>query len=124
MTVETREIKAGNSICHVKGCPECIAKFTKDIENSQTAPIRQPAFKPFTSLLCDGNIEPLCGKAWLKEHENFEYPEPTIEISINGKDLHVNGNYKKGLIGDFVSQYTTRVKAGKKTVTVVNEKGT
>jgi len=66
----------------------------------------------------------LVSKEWLKEHENFEYPEPTIEISINGKDLHVNGNYKKGLIGDFVSQYTTRVKAGKKTVTVVNEKGT
>jgi hypothetical protein len=61
----------------------------------------------------------LASKEWLKEHEHFEYPEPTIEITINDKTLPVNGNYKKGLIAGFMENYTEKVKAGKKTLTVV-----
>jgi hypothetical protein len=61
----------------------------------------------------------LVSKTWLKEHEHFEYPEPSIDITIDGKTLPVNGNYKKGLIAGFMEQYTTRVRAGKKTMTIV-----
>jgi head-tail adaptor len=163
MTVETREIKAGNSICHVKGCPECIAKFTKDIEKSQTDKIRQSVIKtsnqlPLFEYKHNARIgshtewtrwnhetqefehsdkyikgyskrvveefetvyhDCLVSKEWLKEHEKFEYPEATIDITIDNKTLPVNGNYKKGLIAGFMENYTERVKAGKKTVTVL-----
>ncbi len=44
----------------------------------------------------------LCGKAWLEAHYKDIIPEPTIEISIDGKSLSVNGNYKKGLIKEFI----------------------
>jgi hypothetical protein len=44
----------------------------------------------------------LPGKVWLKTHANDVLPEPTIEITIDGKNLSVNGNYRKGMIRDFV----------------------
>ncbi len=44
----------------------------------------------------------LPGKAWLKKHANDVLPEPTIELTIDGKSLSVNGNYKKGVIKEFV----------------------
>lgn len=162
ITIETHEIKAGNSVCHVRGCPDCLNKWQKEIERSQTEKIKQPVIKSnqlplfeykhrqrtgshveYTRWNSETNelekldkykkgyhrnvVEEyetvyhdcLVSKEWLKEHENFEYPEPTIDIQINDKSLHVNGNYKKGLIGDFLSVYTERVKAGKKTLTVV-----
>ncbi len=46
--------------------------------------------------------EPLCGKDWLEAHYKDVIPEPTIELSIDGKTLSVNGNYKKGLIKEWV----------------------
>jgi hypothetical protein len=43
----------------------------------------------------------LCGKKWLEKHYNDVIPEPTMELSVNGKELHLNGNYKPGMIKDF-----------------------
>ncbi len=48
----------------------------------------------------------------------YEQDTGEIEISIDGKSLSVNGNYKKGVIQDFMSQYTEKVRAGKKTITI------
>lgn len=138
--VETKTIVAGNSTCHVTGCPDCIAKYTKDIENSQNGKIRETIFKP-CQLPLDAFIKTirvgshgyhrtaddyetvyhdcLVSKEWLKEHEHFEMPEPTIEITINDKTLPVNGNYKKGLIAGFMENYTEKVRAGKKTMVIL-----
>ncbi len=44
----------------------------------------------------------LVPKSWLKKHEHDTLPEPTIEISADGKNLSVNGNYKVGVIKEFV----------------------
>jgi hypothetical protein len=63
----------------------------------------------------------LPGKDWLKAHEHDTMPEPLIEISIDSKSISIDGNYKKGMIGDFVSQYTKRVKAGQKTRTILKD---
>lgn len=44
----------------------------------------------------------LCGVEWLKQHEHDVIPEPTIDLLIDGKELHVNGNYKQGIIKEFI----------------------
>lgn len=44
----------------------------------------------------------LCGKEWLEAHYKDEYPEPTIELSVDGKILSLNGNYKAGKIKEFI----------------------
>jgi len=46
----------------------------------------------------------LPGWDWLNNHEHDldDFPEPTIELIANGKTLSVNGNYKHGVIKDFV----------------------
>ncbi len=55
--------------------------------------------------------------SWLKEHEHdLDKYEPTIEISINGKTLSVNGNYKQGLIKGFMSDYVTKARIGRKSI--------
>ncbi len=160
--VETKTFTYGNSTCHVKGCPDCVEKYRKDIEKSQTEKIRQPSVKnsqlplfeykhnqrigshaewtrwnhetqelEYSDKYINGYSKRivdeyetvyhncLVSKEWLKAHENFEMPEPTIEITINDKTLPVNGNYRKGLIPGFMEQYTERVRAGKKTMTIV-----
>lgn len=54
---------------------------------------------------------------WLKAHEHdLDDYEPTIELSVEDKTLSIDGNYKKGMIGDFMSQYTTRARVGRKVV--------
>lgn len=63
----------------------------------------------------------LPGKDWLKAHSKDVTPDPTIEIAIDGKSLSVNGNYKSGMIGKFMSQYTRKVRAGYKTLTVTKD---
>ncbi len=137
--VETKTIVAGNSTCHVTGCPDCLEKWRKDIDKSQTNTIRQPVIKTtqlpmFITQERTGShrdwIETspkhgyhktveefttyyhdcLCGKDWLKEHADFKCPEPTIEISINDKAISVNGNYKKGMIAGFMKNCTGRLK--------------
>lgn len=61
----------------------------------------------------------LPGVEWLQAHEHdLDGYEPTIEITVDGKTLSVNGNYKQGVITNFMSQYTERVRAGKKTMTI------
>ncbi len=42
------------------------------------------------------------GAKWLEKHINDAYPEPTMDISTGGQSLHLNGNYKPGMIKDFV----------------------
>ncbi len=63
----------------------------------------------------------LVPREWLEEHEHdLDGYEPTIDISIDGKSLSVNGNYKQGAIKAFMNEYTHTVRAGKKTLTVSN----
>lgn len=45
------------------------------------------------------------GKKWLKKHEHDVYPEPTIDIMVDGKTLNINGNYKTGMIQGFMGQF-------------------
>ena len=45
----------------------------------------------------------LAPKSWLEQHaEDHRDFVPTIEIQANGKTLSVNGNYKAGVIKEFV----------------------
>lgn len=44
----------------------------------------------------------LVSKAWLKKHSKDVIPEPTMEVIVNGKTLSVNGNYKKGVVKEFI----------------------
>ena len=61
----------------------------------------------------------LVPKEWLEAHEHdLDDFHPTIDISVNGQTLNVNGNYEKGLIKDFMLKYTKRVRVGKKMQTV------
>lgn len=62
----------------------------------------------------------LPGKNWLEAHHKDEYPEPTIELSVDGKTLSLNGDYKKGMIQGFMSEFTHKARAGKKTMIVCN----
>ncbi len=47
----------------------------------------------------------LPGKVWLKKHAKDKYLEPTIVITVDGKSLSVNGNYKQGKIKEFMGHY-------------------
>lgn len=41
----------------------------------------------------------LPGKRWLRDHAKDTLPEPTIDITCNGKPvISVNGNYRRGII--------------------------
>lgn len=60
----------------------------------------------------------LPGKEWLKDHYKDEYPEATIELAIDGKTLSVNGDYKKGMIREFMKPYTTKIRVGRKSATL------
>jgi hypothetical protein len=44
----------------------------------------------------------LCGKEWLKAHINDVIPEPTIDLVVNGNEMHFNGNFKTGCVHDFM----------------------
>jgi hypothetical protein len=39
---------------------------------------------------------------WLKQHINDDYPEPTIDVQVDDKQIHLNGNYKAGMIKQFI----------------------
>ncbi len=58
----------------------------------------------------------LIPKEWLEAHYKDIIPEPTIEISIDGKSLSLNGNYKKGLIQTFMGEFTEKVRVGKHSI--------
>ena len=60
----------------------------------------------------------LPGKEWIEAHWKDEYPEPTIDIMVNDKSLHLNGNYKKGSIQGFMADFTEKKRAGRKVMTV------
>ena len=48
----------------------------------------------------------VCGKAWLKKHHKDEYPEATIDITVDGgKSLSLNGEFRKGMIKSFMAEY-------------------
>ena len=44
----------------------------------------------------------LCGKEWLKAHYQDVIPEPTIDLVVNGKETHFNGNFKTGCVHEFM----------------------
>lgn len=56
--------------------------------------------------------------SWIKEHEHdLDGYEPTIEIAVDGgKNLSVDGNYKQGMIKDFMADYVTKARIGRKSV--------
>lgn len=59
----------------------------------------------------------LVPKAWLKKHEHdLDGYEPTIEVSVDGKTLSLDGNYKQGMIKTFLADYTTKARIGRKSV--------
>lgn len=47
-------------------------------------------------------LDCLVPKTWLKAHADDRLPEPVIDISVDGKSISVNGNYKKGIIKEFM----------------------
>jgi hypothetical protein len=51
---------------------------------------------------------------WLELHSKDVIPEATMELLIDDKTLHVNGNYKANLIGNFMGDFTHKERAGKK----------
>ena len=58
--------------------------------------------------------------SWLKKHEHDEYPEPNLDISVDGElKSSINGNYKKGSIADVLKPYTTKARIGRK-IAVLN----
>lgn len=120
--VKTRTFTIGNSTFTITGCPTCVEDYRSTIEKIQTTKhkpsqlVKAPCNTQITLANLDSWGKPikdkdaqtygLVSKEWLEQHINDEYPEPLIEISVdNGQSLHVNGNYKKGLIGDFIDQY-------------------
>lgn len=116
--IPAKTIKAyGYTMNFETGCNVLRAKMLHDVVNAQR--ITKQRLMNVPEISSHVFMQPLCGDKWLKEHEHFEIPEPTIEISIDGKTLPVNGNYKKGLIAGFMEQYTERVRAGKRTLTIV-----
>jgi hypothetical protein len=51
-------------------------------------------------------------------HDLDEY-EPTIEITVDGgKGISLDGDYKQGMIKDFLAGYTTKARIGKRIVRV------
>lgn len=39
---------------------------------------------------------------WLKAHYQDVIPEPTIDLVVNGKETHFNGNFKTGCVHEFM----------------------
>ncbi len=102
--IETKTIIAGNSTCHITGCPDCLAKYEKEIIKSQESNPRQPTYKQSTT-----------------EPRGFIPDYGDIEILVDGKlELSLNGDNKRGMVKDFMGEYTHKVRAGKKTMTVQN----
>lgn len=60
----------------------------------------------------------LAGKDWLEANHDKTYDSPTIEITVNEDSFHANGDFKPGMIKDFMSKYTKRVRAGRKAITI------
>lgn len=145
--VKTITVKSGNSTCHITGCQDCRDKMSADIIKSQTGKHREPTLKVtqiplFIEQVRDGShTEPweyggkkhnrivtdyrnvyhdcLVPKEWLQTHEHdLDGYEPTIDVSIDSKALHLNGNYKKGLIQGFMADFTEKKRAGRKVMTV------
>ncbi len=149
LLIETKTIIAGNSTCHITGCLNCLEKYSKEITKAQTEKPQKQSYGKAQPLLfiTQEHIgshkqeigmrggrrhyeyvddyktvfhDCLTGKEWLEAHYKDEYPEPMIELSVDGKNLSVNGDYKKGMIAGFMGEFTHKVRAGKKTMTVQN----
>ncbi len=142
-TLPARTIKMYGSTLDLKGgCNRCRSKLLKEISREHRRkpsfkPCQLPA-KAFIKTVRIGShrewvettpkhgfhriveehttkySDCLPGKEWLKEHESDKYPEPTIELSVEGKLLSVNGDYKKGVIKEFLKPYITKIRIGRK----------
>jgi hypothetical protein len=64
------------------------------------------------------NLINFVGEEWWNAHCSKAYPEPTIELSVNGKTKSINGDYKPGMIKDFcmANREPWEVKRNKKTI--------
>ena len=65
------------------------------------------------ALAFEPTMQPLCGAEWLwlHRHDNADF-EPTMTVSYGGHPvLHVNGNYKPGMVKDAIERFT--VKSGR-----------
>ena len=62
----------------------------------------------------------LVKKSWLKKHEHdLDNYEPPIEVSIDNDSISLNGNYRKGMIEKFMCVHTQKVRAGRKSLTIL-----
>lgn len=101
--IETKTITAGNSVCHVRACSDCMAKFEADIIKSQ-----QPTKPkdPYPISHYSGGV-----------NRGFEADYGDIDILVDGElKLSLNGDSKRGMVKDLMKNYTTKIKVGKKTV--------
>lgn len=75
-------------------CPSCHGKRHSGMN-------REKAAKPFAGTergrFTPKGIVPLPGWEWLHEHYGDPYPEPTFDLSIDGRVVSLT-NYKKGAI--------------------------
>ena len=79
-----------------------IRELTRAYEGKGVAS-RQAMFPLRFTPDIDSGIIP--GTDWFRQHRNDVYPEPTIDIMVDGKTLNVNGNYKAGMIQGFMGQF-------------------
>ena len=73
---------------------DTMAEFQKIADGKD----RKPALK-FAPI---NSFNPLCGKEWYNEHVDDVIPEPTIDLVVNGKETHFNGNFRTGCVHEFM----------------------
>ncbi len=92
--VETKTTKAGNSTCHITGCPDCLAKLEAQIIKSQQPTKPRNPYRALPSPRLQG------------DYYSQGHYEPSIEIKVDGQPvLELNGDYKRGMIKDTMRQY-------------------
>ena len=82
----------GHTMNFKAGCNRCRAKLLKDIYKAQTSKIIPPGYKRESSLPY---------KVLMADYERY-YGDAKMDISVNDKTLSINGNYKRGIIREFV----------------------
>jgi DNA-directed RNA polymerase subunit M/transcription elongation factor TFIIS len=107
--VKTQTFIIGNSTFTITGCPDCVEGRRLEVVKAQTDIRDKVSYK---------SEDKPAGKKFY-EWEESEYPH-TIEIIVDGEQsISVNGNYKAGMIKEFVNQYKApKTKVGRKLVKV------
>jgi hypothetical protein len=97
----------------VKPCQLAMDAFIGQVRVGSHSETREFRGHKYSALVDDYTThfhDCLPGKDWLEAHYKDEYPEPTIELAVDGKTLSLNGNFKKGMIKEFMSEYTTKTR--------------